>query len=159
LFLQSAISRVTALQVDASGEVQYDAVLRQGMDKSVVMYSKFTDLVEKNVEASALQRPDEDEQKRITDRTRAALEKKMEGSCLDFFFLSPPCVWIDEEQLIVVYQTNRSNQGCATQDRDGSELWRNLHSIHPGSSSARRFSQFWCQAAHCAITGNAERPS
>ena len=70
---------MTALQVDAAGEVQYDAVLKQNMDKSVVMYSKYTDLVEKNVSSEALQRPDEEEQRRITDLTRAALEKKMEG--------------------------------------------------------------------------------
>lgn len=45
------------------------------------MYSKYTDLVERNVSADELQRPDEEEQKRIAERTRAALEKKIDGTC------------------------------------------------------------------------------
>ncbi len=46
---QAAKSNVTALQVNAEGEVQYDAVLKQKMGSNSVMYSKYTDLVERNV--------------------------------------------------------------------------------------------------------------
>ncbi len=47
--MQTPSSKTTALQVNAAGEVQYDAILTQSMSNSAIVYSKYTDLVERNV--------------------------------------------------------------------------------------------------------------
>eukprot|EP00455_Lapot_gusevi_P022338 TRINITY_DN2325_c0_g1_i12.p1 TRINITY_DN2325_c0_g1~~TRINITY_DN2325_c0_g1_i12.p1 ORF type:complete len:447 (-),score=114.86 TRINITY_DN2325_c0_g1_i12:91-1374(-) len=50
------------------------------MSRDVAVYSKYTDLVEKpNIDAEELARPDLETQEKITERTRAALEKKING--------------------------------------------------------------------------------
>ncbi|XP_064245597.1 SNW domain-containing protein 1-like [Passer domesticus] len=72
------MSNALALQVDAEGKIKYDAIARQGQSKDKVIYSKYTDLVPKevmNVDDPELQRPDENAVREITKKTRAALEK------------------------------------------------------------------------------------
>ncbi|KAF2985407.1 hypothetical protein EK904_005541 [Melospiza melodia maxima] len=72
------ISNALALQVDAEGKIKYDATARQGQSKDKVIYSKYTDLVPKeimNVDHPELQRPDENRVREITKKTREALEK------------------------------------------------------------------------------------
>jgi hypothetical protein len=49
VLVQTPSSKTTALQVNAAGEVQYDAILTQSMSNSAIVYSKYTDLVERNV--------------------------------------------------------------------------------------------------------------
>ncbi|ELT98858.1 hypothetical protein CAPTEDRAFT_153812 [Capitella teleta] len=70
-------SNALAKQVDASGKVKYDAIAKYGHGKDKVVHSKFSDLVPKTLEDGnpALERPDEDEIKEITESTKAALEK------------------------------------------------------------------------------------
>ncbi|NXQ81206.1 SNW1 protein, partial [Nyctibius grandis] len=73
-------SNALAVQVDAEGKIKYDAIARQGQSKDKVIYSKYTDLVPKevmNVDDPELQRPDEEAIREITERTRAALEKSV----------------------------------------------------------------------------------
>ena len=96
------------IQVDAEGKVKYDAIARQGHGKDRVVFSKFEDLLPKEVlddDNEELQKPDEEEVRswkrwRIclrcfclcdqpfypltqiednTERTRAALEKLVQG--------------------------------------------------------------------------------
>ncbi|NXX17321.1 SNW1 protein, partial [Podargus strigoides] len=74
------MSNALALQVDAEGKIKYDAIARQGQSKDKVIYSKYTDLVPKevmNVDDPELQRPDEEAIREITEKTRAALEKSV----------------------------------------------------------------------------------
>lgn len=71
--------KIAALQVDETGIVQYDSIIKQGTDKNMIIYNKFSDLQEKNLTSEQLSRPSEEEEKRIAERTREALEKKMDG--------------------------------------------------------------------------------
>ena len=52
------------IQVDAEGKVKYDAIARQGHGKDRVVFSKFEDLLPKEVlddDNEELQKPDEEE--------------------------------------------------------------------------------------------------
>uniref|UniRef100_A0A0K2UIT9 Puffspecific protein Bx42like [Apis florea] n=2 Tax=Lepeophtheirus salmonis TaxID=72036 RepID=A0A0K2UIT9_LEPSM len=65
-----------ALQLDAEGKVKYDLIARRGHSKDKIVYSKFTDLLPKEVRDDGdLQKPDEEEIMSSTEKTRAALEK------------------------------------------------------------------------------------
>ncbi|KAI9594728.1 SKIP/SNW domain-containing protein [Syncephalis fuscata] len=80
---KDAAGKTLALQVDAEGNVRYDAVVRQGHDKDRIIQSQFRDLVPLRNRADAgevsLEKPDEDAIQETTDRTRAALEKIITG--------------------------------------------------------------------------------
>ncbi|PIO09876.1 hypothetical protein AB205_0096870, partial [Aquarana catesbeiana] len=72
------MSNSLAVQVDAEGKIKYDAIARQGQGKEKVIYSKYTDLVPKEVmneDDPDLQRPDEEAVRELTDKTRQALDK------------------------------------------------------------------------------------
>ncbi|XP_053553334.1 SNW domain-containing protein 1 [Bombina bombina] len=72
------VSNSLAVQVDAEGKIKYDAIARQGQSKDKVIFSKYTDLIPKEVldeEDPDLQRPDEEAVKELTEKTRQALEK------------------------------------------------------------------------------------
>ncbi|XP_038629686.1 SNW domain-containing protein 1 [Scyliorhinus canicula] len=73
-------SNALAIQVDAEGKIKFDAIARQGQSKDKVIYSKFTDLIPKEVineDDPELQRPDEECIKELTEKTRSALEKQV----------------------------------------------------------------------------------
>ncbi|XP_072285187.1 SNW domain-containing protein 1 [Pyxicephalus adspersus] len=72
------MSNALAVQVDAEGKIKYDAIARQGQSKEKVIFSKYTDLVPKEVmdeEDPELQRPDEEAVRELTEKTRQALDK------------------------------------------------------------------------------------
>ncbi|MEE6501223.1 hypothetical protein FKM82_004108, partial [Ascaphus truei] len=72
------VSNALAVQVDAEGKIKYDSIARQGQSKDKVIFSKYTDLVPKEVmneDDPDLQRPDEEAVKELTEKTRQALEK------------------------------------------------------------------------------------
>lgn len=74
------MSNALAIQVDPEGKIKYDAIARQGQSKDKVIYSKYSDLVPKevmNADDPDLQRPDEEAIKEITEKTRVALEKSV----------------------------------------------------------------------------------
>lgn len=74
------MSNALAIQLDPEGKIKYDAIARQGQSKDKVIYSKYTDLVPKevmNADDPDLQRPDEEAIKEITEKTRVALEKSI----------------------------------------------------------------------------------
>lgn len=72
-----------ALQVDASGNIQYDAILRQGHSDARVIHSKFTDLIplrqRSDVGELDLERPDEETVRETAEKTKKALEKLVDG--------------------------------------------------------------------------------
>ncbi len=71
-------SNALAVQLDATGKVKYDLIARQGHAKDRVVYSKFTDLLPKEItdeDEAELQRPDEEMIRETTESTRLALEK------------------------------------------------------------------------------------
>ncbi|RIB28610.1 SKIP/SNW domain-containing protein [Gigaspora rosea] len=72
-----------SLQVDAEGNIKYDAIARQGHTESRIVHSQFKDLVPVNqrsdIEQINLDRPNEDEVKETTEKTREALEKIVQG--------------------------------------------------------------------------------
>ncbi|CAA7271572.1 unnamed protein product [Cyclocybe aegerita] len=74
-----------ALQVDSEGNVRYDAIAHQGQREGRVVQSQFKDLVplayRKDLEDKdrTLERPSEDEVQETADKTRAALEKIVNG--------------------------------------------------------------------------------
>ncbi|KAK2856498.1 hypothetical protein Q5P01_005233 [Channa striata] len=73
-------SNALAVQVDAEGKIKYDAIARQGQGKDKVVFSKYTDLLPKEVlneETPELQRPDEEAVQELTEKTRAALTKQV----------------------------------------------------------------------------------
>ncbi len=68
--------------MDAQGKVKYDLIARQGHGKDKVVYSKFSDLLPKEItdeDDPDLQKPDEDQVRETTESTRAALEKLTAG--------------------------------------------------------------------------------
>uniref|UniRef100_H3CWE6 SNW domain-containing protein 1 n=1 Tax=Tetraodon nigroviridis TaxID=99883 RepID=H3CWE6_TETNG len=73
-------SNALAVQVDAEGKIKYDAIARQGQNKDKVVYSKYTDLLPKEVlneDVPELQKPDEEAVQELTEKTRAALNKQV----------------------------------------------------------------------------------
>uniref|UniRef100_A0A8C4NSZ3 SNW domain-containing protein 1 n=1 Tax=Dicentrarchus labrax TaxID=13489 RepID=A0A8C4NSZ3_DICLA len=73
-------SNALAVQVDAEGKIKYDAIARQGQNKDKVVFSKYTDLLPKEVlneDTPELQKPDEEAVKELTEKTRAALDKQV----------------------------------------------------------------------------------
>ena len=75
-------SNALAVQLDAKGQVKYDLLARQGHGKDKIVYSKFTDLLPKEMtdeNDEELLRPDEEKIKEATESTRAALEKLTSG--------------------------------------------------------------------------------
>jgi len=73
----SGTSNALAKQLDADGRVKYDVLARVGHAQDKVVHSKFQDLVPKTIDESnpELQKPDEEQIKEMTEKTRQALEK------------------------------------------------------------------------------------
>uniref|UniRef100_A0A8C2HV15 SNW domain-containing protein 1 n=1 Tax=Cyprinus carpio TaxID=7962 RepID=A0A8C2HV15_CYPCA len=73
-------SNALAVQVDAEGKIKYDAIARQGQNKDKVIFSKYTDMLPKEVlneDDPELQKPDEEAVQELTEKTRSALEKQV----------------------------------------------------------------------------------
>lgn len=74
-----------ALQVDQDGRVRYDAIAQQGHRKGVHVQSSFKDLVplanrtDVSKDQLEMARPSEEEVQATADRTKAALEKLVNG--------------------------------------------------------------------------------
>ncbi|RUS27663.1 SKIP/SNW domain-containing protein [Jimgerdemannia flammicorona] len=73
------------LEVDAQGNVRYDAIARQGHSDTRIVHSQFKDLVPLHARADVDEdkitedRPSEEEVTDVMERTRAALEKIVQG--------------------------------------------------------------------------------
>lgn len=69
-------SNAIQLQVDADGKPKYDAIVKQNVKGSKIVYTNFVDLLPKEVREDdpSLQKPTEEELKEKTEKTRQALE-------------------------------------------------------------------------------------
>lgn len=82
---QASSGNTLALQVDAEGNVRYDVIAQQGQRPGKIVQSQFKDLVplahRKDLDDNArqMERPSEDEVQTTTEKTRAALEKLVNG--------------------------------------------------------------------------------
>ncbi|KAF0683454.1 Aste57867_24488 [Aphanomyces stellatus] len=70
----STESNVLALQVNEEGRAAYDAIVKK---KNQIVYTSFTDLVEKD--ANDLEKPSIEEEQETAEKTRAALEALVTG--------------------------------------------------------------------------------
>eukprot|EP00051_Salpingoeca_urceolata_P027371 m.481198 g.481198 ORF g.481198 m.481198 type:complete len:550 (+) comp22081_c0_seq1:116-1765(+) len=73
--------KTLALQTNASGEIMYDALVRQGHDKDRIVYSSYKDLVPTEITKQDPLRelPAEEEIEETAKKTREALEKVVTG--------------------------------------------------------------------------------
>lgn len=72
-------SAVIAVNVDEKGQVQYDAVVKQGANRNKIVQSNIKDLKEKEAEQDKIALPNEKEEQEAADKTRRALEAILEG--------------------------------------------------------------------------------
>lgn len=76
----SSSSNTLALQVRGEdGQVGYDAVVTQHHRNKTKVYTKFSDIVEKDTSASALELPSRDEEIETANRTKDALQVLVQG--------------------------------------------------------------------------------
>ncbi|KDE02277.1 hypothetical protein MVLG_07160 [Microbotryum lychnidis-dioicae p1A1 Lamole] len=72
-----------ALQVDADGNVRYDAIAQQGHRDGRLVQSSFKDLIpmvnRTDIKVRDMERPSEEEVQTTAERTKAALEKLVQG--------------------------------------------------------------------------------
>lgn len=68
--------------VDQNGQVRYDAIVKQGSNRSKLVQSSIDDLKEKQADKVALALPDEKEEQETADRTKLALEAIIEGKIM-----------------------------------------------------------------------------
>lgn len=73
---KSAVSNaIIAVDVDANGDVKYDAIVKQGGNRDKTMYTSLDDMKEKEADGAALRMPTADEELEASERTRAAMEQ------------------------------------------------------------------------------------
>lgn len=63
-----------AVDVDDKGEVRFDAIVRQGTNKTKIVQTSMNDLKEKEALENALLLPSEEEENAATEKTKKALE-------------------------------------------------------------------------------------
>ena len=69
-------SNALPLQLDASGKIKYDVIVRQGHSKDKIIYHKLQDLLPSEVlDDEEIEKPGEEEINETTEATKAALEK------------------------------------------------------------------------------------
>src|SRR6201996_5201467 len=80
----SSSSNALALQVDADGKVQYDAIARRGHSDSRIIHSSFKDLIPLRQRADvgelSLAKPSEEEVQATKEKTQAALASLVSGA-------------------------------------------------------------------------------
>lgn len=74
-YKSGASHRTLVPTVDAKGDVDYDAVVKQGENKTKVVHTSYESLREKPRIETQVQKPDEEEILETTQRTQQALEK------------------------------------------------------------------------------------
>jgi SNW domain-containing protein 1 len=65
---------VVAVDVDADGEVKYDAIVKQGTNRDRTVYTSLKDMKAKEGDSEALRMPSSEEEEAAAAKTRAALE-------------------------------------------------------------------------------------
>jgi SNW domain-containing protein 1 len=75
--MSSVSGRSKALEVDEHGRIKWDALMNY--EQGQIVHSTALSLVEKQFKAQVLERPDEEEVQKTTERTRQALEQIVDG--------------------------------------------------------------------------------
>jgi hypothetical protein len=70
-------SEIVSVNLSKEGKVEWDAIIKRGRSDQII-YSKHSDMMEKQFDEDTLGRPDSEMEKEATDKTRAALEKKLQ---------------------------------------------------------------------------------
>jgi SNW domain-containing protein 1 len=75
-YVKNQTSNAIQLQIDADGKPKFDAIVKQNVKGSKIVYSNFVDLLPKEVREDdpSLQKPSEEDLKEQTEKTRQALE-------------------------------------------------------------------------------------
>lgn len=68
-----------AVDVDEKGQIRYDAIVKQGTNKNKIVQTNFNDLKEKQATENALVLPTDDEESKVTEKTKKALEELLNG--------------------------------------------------------------------------------
>lgn len=76
---QGGNDKQVALQVGGDGKVRYDAIVKQGANASRTVFSRYEDMVEKDLSVEELARPSDAEVAKNTEKTREALLGLMNG--------------------------------------------------------------------------------
>ena len=83
VYNEKTTSNALQLQVDAQGNIQYDAIARQGHDSNRIIHTSLKDLIPLRQRADVgeinFERPDEEQVQLTAERTRAALDKIVLG--------------------------------------------------------------------------------
>ena len=72
-------SALVPVRVDESGTVKTDALVKQGSNKNKIVQSQISDIKEKRLTRDEIALPNEQEELETAERTRRALEAKLEG--------------------------------------------------------------------------------
>ena len=70
---------VVAVDVDDNGNVKFDAIVKQGANRSKIIQTSLDDIKEKEGSVTALALPVDDEEEKTAERTRLALQGLLEG--------------------------------------------------------------------------------
>lgn len=76
---EAGVSKVVQIKQDATGELDYSAIVRQGENATRVVHTSRDAMVEKTRHEALRPLPTQQEADETTDRTRAALEKVISG--------------------------------------------------------------------------------
>ncbi len=105
-------SSIVAVDVDESGNLKHDAIVKQGTNSDKIVYSRLHNTREKEGDKESLVVPTEDEEMLTAERTRLALDKiaggKVEGSTLKGALNQ---VLVKKEDSFVRYTPNPSAPG------------------------------------------------
>lgn len=114
----AGVSKVLTLSNDASGELDYSAIVRQGENASRTVHSSATALVEKPRDETLRPLPTQGETDEATERTRSALEKVINGKIVASKTHNPDTLARKEKPSFVRYtpaNTNHAHNSGATQ--------------------------------------------
>lgn len=70
---------VISVDVDETGEVRYDAIVKHGQNKKKIIQTSLDDMKEKKVDVDKTTLPSAEEEAEVTDKTRMALEMLLHG--------------------------------------------------------------------------------
>lgn len=79
MVLGGTATAVISVNVDANGEVSYDALVKQGANRNKIVQTSLGDIKEKSASVECIALPDEKEEAEATEKTRLALEALLDS--------------------------------------------------------------------------------
>jgi len=71
-------SKAVALRVGADGKVDFGAIVKQGKNRDMVVYSRYEDMIQKD--QVDFERPTDEDQQKTVDKTKLAIEALLNGA-------------------------------------------------------------------------------